>query len=111
MPELRHKCTDGFSTIIWFLMYDNQQNIVLKLASPFSNEKTKKRFRHLLISKVASFMISHVAFGPEALSTPLWALEGPLISMNPHMDSEILLLTECFTATRVFTLVGLSPIV
>ena len=56
-------------------------------------------------------MISHVAFGPEALSTPLWALEGPLISMNPHVDSEILLLTECFTATRVFTLVGLSPIV
>ena len=56
-------------------------------------------------------MISHVAFGPEALSTPLWALEGPLIGMNPHVDSEILLLTECFTATRVFTLVGLSPIV
>ena len=57
-------------------------------------------------------MISHVAFGPEALSTPLMrTLEGPLISVNPHVDTKILLLTECFTATRVFTLVGLSPIV
>lgn len=56
-------------------------------------------------------MVSHVAFGSETLTTALWALKGPLVSMNPHVDSEILLLTEGFAAAWMCTLIGLGPVV
>ena len=60
---------------------------------------------------MASFVVSHVSFGTEALATALGALEGPLVGVDSHMDSEILFLTEGFAASRVYTLVGLGPIV
>ena len=60
---------------------------------------------------MASLVVSHVAFGTEALATALGALEGPLVGVDSHMDSEILFLTEGFAASRVYTLVGLGPIV
>ena len=60
---------------------------------------------------MASLVVSHVAFGAEALATALGALEGPLVGVDSHMDSEILFLTEGFAASRVDTLVGLGPIV
>ena len=56
-------------------------------------------------------MVSHVALGPEALAAPLWALEGPLVGMDSHVDPQILLLTEGLTAARVCTLIRLGPIV
>ena len=60
---------------------------------------------------MASLVVSHVAFGAEALATALGALEGPLVGVDSHVDSEILFLTEGFAASRVYTLVGLGPIV
>ena len=60
---------------------------------------------------MASLVVSHVSFGAEALATALGALEGPLVGVDSHMDSEILFLTEGFAASRVYTLVGLGPIV
>ena len=66
---------------------------------------------NLLISKVATLVVSHVAFGPETLSTALWALEGPLVNMDPHVNAKILLFTEGFSTSWEGALVGLSPIV
>ena len=60
---------------------------------------------------MASLVVSHVSFGAEALATALGALEGPLVGVDSHVDSEILFLTEGFAASRVYTLVGLGPIV
>ena len=56
-------------------------------------------------------MVSHVPLGPEALSAALWALERPLVDMDPHMNAKILLLTEGFATSREGALVRLSPIV
>ena len=56
-------------------------------------------------------MVSHVALGPEALAAPLWALEGPLVDMDPHVNAKILLFTEGFSTSWEGALVGLSPIV
>lgn len=56
-------------------------------------------------------MVSHVSLGPEALPAALWALERPLVDMDPHMNAKILLLAEGFPASREGALVRLSPIV
>ena len=66
---------------------------------------------NLLVSKVATFVVSHVTFGPETLSTTLWAFEGSLIGMDSHVNAKILLLTEGFPTSREGALVRLSPIV
>ena len=42
---------------------------------------------NLLVSKVATFVVPHVPLGPEALSAALWALERPLIDMDPHVNA------------------------
>ena len=60
---------------------------------------------------MASLVVSHVPLGPEALSAALWALERPLVDMDPHVNAKILLLAEGFPAARKGALVRLSPIV
>ena len=47
----------------------------------------------LLIAKVTSLVVSHVAFGAEGLAAAFdGALEGSLVDVDPHMDAEILFL-------------------
>ena len=65
---------------------------------------------HLLFSKVATLMVSHVPLGPEALAAALRALERPLVDVDSHMNSKILLLTEGFSTAWELALVGLSSI-
>ena len=60
---------------------------------------------------MASFVVPHVSLGPEALPAALRALEGALIVMDPHMDAQILFLTEGFTASWERTLEGLGLVV
>ena len=56
-------------------------------------------------------MVTHVPLGPEALTASLRALEGSLVDMDPHVDAQILFLTEGFTASWESTLEGLRPVV
>ena len=56
-------------------------------------------------------MVTHVALGAETLTAALWALEGSLIDVDPHMDAKILFLTEGFAAAWECTLKGLGPVV
>ena len=65
----------------------------------------------LLVPEVASLVVTHVPLGPEALPASLWALKGSLIDMNPHVDAQILLLTEAFSTAWVRALEGLSAVV
>ena len=58
-----------------------------------------------------SLVVTHVAFGPEALAAALWALEWTLVLMDPHVDAKILLLTEGFPTGWERTLKGLSSVV
>ena len=60
---------------------------------------------------MASFVVPHISLGPEALPAALRALEGALIVMDPHMDAQILFLTEGFTASWERTLEGLGLVV
>ena len=74
--------------------------------------KTSKllKSKYLLVSKVASFVVTHVSLCPEALTAALWTRIGPLILVNPDMDLEVLLLTEGLVAVWIWTLEGLCPV-
>lgn len=39
------------------------------------------------VSKVTTFVVPHVSLGPETLSAALWALERPLIDVDPHVNA------------------------
>lgn len=61
---------------------------------------------------MATLMVLHVALGAEGLAAAgHGALEGPLVSVNPHVDPQVLLLGEGFVAAGVFALVRLRAIV
>ena len=55
-------------------------------------------------------MVTHVALGAETLTAALWALEGSLIDVDPHMDAKILFLTEGFATGWECTLVRLCSV-
>ena len=56
-------------------------------------------------------MILHVAFGPEALSAPLGALERPLVRVDKHVDPQVLLLRKRLAAVWLRALKRLCPVV
>ena len=72
--------------------------------------QTCLELKYLLVSKVAALVITHVPLRPEALTAALGTRIGPLILVNPHMDLEVLLLTEGFTTAREWTLEWLCSI-
>ena len=47
---------------------------------------------YLLVAKVASLMVLHVTLGSETLSTTLRARERSLVSVDAHVDPQVLLL-------------------
>ena len=47
---------------------------------------------------MASEVINHISFGPEALATLLGTLERPLVIMDPHMNVQNMAIVELFTA-------------
>ena len=66
----------------------------------------------LLVTKVASLVVSHVAFGAERLPTAFdRALEGSLVDVDPHVDPQILFLAEGFSTAWECTLKGLGSVV
>ena len=65
----------------------------------------------LLVSKVTSFVVLHISLGPEALSTALGAWKRTLVSVDPLVDFEILLLTESLVAAGERALEGLGALV
>ena len=58
-----------------------------------------------------SLVVTHVAFGPEALAAALWTLEGPLVLMDPLVDAKILLFAEGFATAWERTFKGLRSVV
>ena len=60
----------------------DQKLIILKDGSPLRDEEND-----LLVSKVASLVVSHITLGPEALTASLWAVEGSLVDMDALMDA------------------------
>ena len=65
---------------------------------------------HLLFSKVASLMVSHVALSPKALTATLRARIRPLVLVYSYMNFQVLLLAEGLVAARKMTLVRLCAI-
>ena len=66
----------------------------------------------LLVVEVTPLMVMHVAFGSKCLPTALnAAFIRAFVSVDPHVDSEILFLTEGLLTAREWTLEGLRPIV
>ena len=65
----------------------------------------------LLISEVASLVISHISFRAETLATFLWALERALVVVDPHVDAQILFFGEGFATARARTLKRLGAVV
>ena len=45
---------------------------------------------------MASEVVHHVTFGPEALSTVLWALEGAVVVVHPHVDGQVMSVVKGF---------------
>ena len=66
--------------------------------------------RHLLIPKVATLVVKHITLCSEALTATLWTRVRPPILMDPHVNLEVLLLTEGFIAGWKRTLEWLCPI-
>ena len=68
------------------LWYDNYSS-----GSETDNFKgwvSSQRLRNdLLVSEVASLVVSHVTLGPEALAASLWAVEGALVDMDALVDA------------------------
>lgn len=64
-----------------------------------------------LFTKVTPFVVSHVAFSPEALAALLRAGKGPLVVMNPHVDAQVLFFRESFTTARAWALERLCAVV
>ena len=58
-----------------------------------------------------SLVVTHVAFGSEALATALRTLEGAFVCMNPLVDAKILLFTEGFATAWERTFKGLRSVV
>ena len=58
-----------------------------------------------------SLVILHVSLGPEALSASLGAYEWPLVTVDEHVDAQVLLLRECLSTSGLGTLKRLSAIV
>lgn len=58
-----------------------------------------------------SLVILHVSLGPEALTAPLGANERPFVSVDEHVDAQVLLFRECLSAGRFWTFKWLGPIV
>ena len=46
---------------------------------------------------MASEVVHHVSFGPEALSTVLWAFEGAVVVVHPHMNGQVVPVVEGFS--------------
>ena len=66
--------------------------------------------RHLLIPKVATLVVKHITLCSEALIATLWTRVRPPILMDPHVNLEVLLLTESLITARKRTLVRLRPV-
>ena len=49
---------------------------------------------------MASKVVHHVTFGPEALSTVLWAFEGAVVVVHPHVDGQVVPVVEGFPTCR-----------
>lgn len=60
---------------------------------------------------MASFVVLHVSLGAETFATPLGTCERPFISVDSHVNSEILLLRKCLATGKMRTLEWLSSIV
>ena len=58
-----------------------------------------------------SLVILHVSLGPEALPAPLRADERPLVTVDEHVDAQVLLLRESLSASGFGALEWLGPIV
>ena len=68
------------------------------------------KLRYLLELTVAPLVIPHVALRAETF-VAVGAPEGPLIAMNPLMDSQVLLFRETFAAARERAAERLCPVV
>ena len=55
---------------------------------------------HLLFSKVATLMVSHIAFGPKALPATLRTRIRALVLMDSHVNFEVLFLAKGLVAAR-----------
>lgn len=65
---------------------------------------------HLLFSKVATLMVSHIALCSKALPATLWTLIRSCVLVDSHMNFQVLLLTKGLVAARKGTLEGLCSI-
>ena len=65
----------------------------------------------LLLSKMTSLVVPHVAFCPETLSTTLRTCKWSFVFVYPHMNLQVLLLTEGFITVMKSTLERLGPVV
>ena len=72
---------------------------------------TLRFFSDLLFAEMTSLVVKHVSFGAKTLATALWTGKGPLISVDPLMNLQILFLAEAFVAAWKFALKGLRPVV
>ena len=60
---------------------------------------------------MSAFVVLHISFGSEALSTPLRTHKRSLVPVDSHVNAQVLLLREGFPTARMFTFKGLSAVV